>query len=143
ISVSAGAFFPASARIKNNTGDAMVAVDVHYLLPATNPLTVPSRRIVSAGVEAGASGGRHATIIPVTISQVIGVNHPSPVAANAPYYGVGLGAFFINQAGLSAATKIGGFVQGGYNLTGPAFVDVKYQLAKDADGWLVAAGYRF
>jgi hypothetical protein len=142
-SLSVGAFFPSSDKTKDAGGATQLAVDFHYMLPVPNPLNIPTRTMVNLGVEAGAKNGRHSTVIPLTISQVVAPSGGSPVGGGSPYIGVGVGVYVVNTSGLSASSKIGGFAQIGYNLTSMFFIDAKYQFVQDANGAVVSAGLRF
>jgi hypothetical protein len=140
--VSVGAFFPTSDDIKDAGGNTQVAVDFHYTLPVPNPLDIPTRTMINIGVETGAKAGKHSTIIPITISQVVGLGG-SPVGGGTPYVGAGVGVYIVNTSGLKASSKIGGFAQIGYNITSMLFVDAKYQFVEHANGGIVSAGLRF
>ena len=139
--ISAGVFLPQSGSAKDNGGSTQFALDFHYTLPVPNPLSIPLRTMASIGVETGAKGGKHSTIIPLTISELISPEGGSPVSGGSPYFGIGIGAYIMNTS-FNVGTKIGGFGEVGYNLTSMAFINAKYQFVQDANGLVVSAGLR-
>jgi hypothetical protein len=141
--VSLGAFIPSSNDAKDKGGSTQLDINFQYGLPLIGSLGPLSHTVIGVGVETGTKSGGHSTVIPVTISQMFGVNGQSPTAGGSFYYGVGVGAYFLNQSGISVATRIGGQVEGGYNLTSSIFVDAKYQIVDHADGPIISVGARF
>jgi hypothetical protein len=142
--ISVGAYWPNSDEASHAGGSTQIDADLRYHIPVKdNPITIPSRTILEAGVEAGASHGNHNTIIPVTIGEEFGMNQKSPLATNNGYVGAGVGVYFMNQSGLSSAARLGGYVSAGYNFTPSVFGEAKYQWVDHGNGPLVNVGYRF
>lgn len=141
-SIVVGGFFPMDNDAKHAGGAAEINVDFRYGLPVPNLIT-PTRTVISLGVETGAHSGKHSTVIPLTISQIVSLTGGSPFSPGAFYVGAGVGGYVLNQSGLSSATRVGGLVTAGYNFTDAIYLDAKYQFVKHADGATVGVGLRF
>jgi len=142
-SISAGIFAPTSDDAKHGGGKTQFDANFRYTLPVPNPLDVPARTVLDLGVQTGARDGKHSTVVPITVGEVVGLSGKSPNAAGEGYAGVGVGAYIINQSGLSTATRLGGFGELGYNINSSFFVDARYQFVQHANGPLFNVGYRF
>ncbi len=141
--ISAGVFVPSGGDDKDRGGSTQLALNFRYTVPVPNPLVVPSRTVIDLGVQTGARNGGHSTVIPITIGQLVSANGHSPSAPGAIYVGGGIGAFVINQSGISSATRIGGFAELGYNVTDIIFADARYQFVDHANGLGITVGARF
>lgn len=142
-SISVGGFWPNSGEAEDNGGSTQLDADLRYHITAGDPLTVPARTFLDLGVIAGSDHGNHDTIVPVTVGEDFGFNNESPLASGNAYAGGGIGAYFENMSGLSTQTRLGGFVNLGYNVSTSIFVEGKYQWVNNADGTTVNVGYRF
>ncbi len=142
-SLSVGAFFPNSHDAKDRGGSTQISADFRYHVPVPNPLDVPARTVVDLGVQTGAKDGKHSTIIPITIGEVVGTSKQSPLSAGSVYVGAGVGAYILNQSGISTATRLGGYVNAGYNVNASTFIDAKYQFVDHGSGPAVNVGFRF
>lgn len=136
-----GGFFP-SGDAQKRGGSSQLAAELRYAFPVSVPLT-PTRTVISLGAEFGSKHGNHNTIVPVTIAEYVGLNGHSPYSALTPYAGAGVGAYFLNQSGISTKTQIGGFGALGYNLALGFFIEAKYQFVQHGNGALVGVGFRF
>ena len=141
--VSLGLFVPSGGDAKDKGGASQFAANFQYGLPIIGSLGPLSHTVIGLGIQTGSKAGAHSTVIPVTVSQLFGVGGASPTAAGNAYYGVGVGAYFLNQSNISVATRIGAQVQAGYNITSILFADAKYQFVDHADGFIVSVGGRF
>ncbi|MEO7719899.1 MAG: hypothetical protein ABIY70_27150, partial [Capsulimonas sp.] len=108
-SISAGVFIPGSSDASDNGGSTQLSVNFRYTLPVPDPIGVPVRTVLDLGVETGAKGGRHSTVIPLTVGVVAGTGGSSPYVAGSFFYGGGAGVYFINQSGLSSAARLGAY----------------------------------
>lgn len=143
-SLSVGGFWPSSGDAKDSGGSTQIDANLRYHIPVKdNPLTVPARTFLNVGVEAGAKDGNHNTIIPITVGEELGLDNKSPLASGNGYVGAGVGAYIMNQSGLSTATRLGGFVNAGYNFTSQVFAEADYQWVNHGNGALVNVGFRF
>ncbi|BDI29515.1 hypothetical protein CCAX7_15660 [Capsulimonas corticalis] len=142
-SISAGVFIPSSGEAKDKGGATQLSVNFRYTLPVPDPIGVPVRTVLDLGVETGAKSGGHSTVIPLTAGVVAGTGGSSPYAPGSFFYGAGAGAYFINQSSISSATRLGGYVELGYSITGPLYVNAKYQFVDHANGAAVNVGLRF
>ena len=141
--VSVGAYWPKDDDAKRG-GSTQIDGDLRYHVPVKdNPITVPHSTVLSVGVQAGSKGGRHNTIIPITIGEELGLNNKSPLATGNGYVGAGVGAYIINQSGISTAARLGGYVSAGYNFSPAVFGEAKYQFVDHGSGPLLNVGYRF
>ena len=138
--IDAGIFLPTSGAAKTKGGSTQLSLDARFALPSV-PLT-PTRTVLGVGVETGAHDGMHSTVVPVTIAEYVGNGNLSPLKPSVPYFGIGIGPYFENQSGLSVSTKLGGFAAVGYNFS-LVFLEAKYQLVTNADGFTVNLGMRF
>jgi len=142
-SLSVGAYWPSSDDAKRG-GSTQIDADLRYHVPVKdNPITVPHSTVLDIGVQAGSKDGKHNTIIPITIGEELGLNNKSPLATGNGYVGAGVGAYVINQSGISTATRVGGYVDAGYNFTQAVFVEGKYQWVDHGSGPMLNLGYRF
>jgi hypothetical protein len=142
--ISVGAYWPQSDDAKDSGGSTQITADLRYHVPVNaNPLNTPARTVVDVGVDAGAVHGNHDTIVPVTIGEEFGANKQSPMATGNFYVGAGFGAYILNQSGLSTATRLGGYVGAGYNITQSVFAEGKYQFVDHGDGPTLSVGMRF
>jgi hypothetical protein len=141
--VSLGLFIPSGSDAKTKGGASQFQANFTYGLPLIGSLGPLSHTVIGLGIETGSKGGAHSTVIPLTVSQLFGVNGQSPTASGSFYYGVGAGLYFLNQSNISVATRIGAQLQGGYNITSVLFADAKYQFVDHADGFLFSIGGRF
>lgn len=141
-SVVLGAFFPSDGDARQVGGNAQISADFRYGLPVPNPIAA-TRTVISLGVETGAHSGKHSTVIPLTVSQIVSSNGGSPFAPGAFYFGGGAGIYLLNQSGLSTATRFGALLNAGYNFSDALYFDAKYQFVKHADGLTVGVGLRF
>ncbi|MGO8672222.1 MAG: hypothetical protein ACLQVD_12755 [Capsulimonadaceae bacterium] len=151
-SLSIGPFWPSAGEARYRGGASQFSAGFRYYLPASTSASsdssgCPARTVIDTGVEIGAEVGAnhnsHESIIPITIGEEFGFNHQSPLASATAYMGAGIGAYIMNQSGLSAATRFGGFVNVGYNFARPVFVEARYQFVENADGATLNVGYRF
>jgi len=141
--LSVGAYWPSSDDAKRG-GATQIDADLRYHVPVKdNPITVPHSTVLDIGVQAGSKDGKHNTIIPITIGEELGLNNKSPLATGNAYVGAGVGAYVINQSGISTATRLGGYVDVGYNATQAVFVEGKYQWVDHGSGPMLNLGYRF
>ena len=140
--ITAGIYLPNDSNTKDGGGSTQFSGEFRYTLPVPNPLDVPARTVASLGVEFGTSSGKHSTIVPLTVGEVIS-SKGSPVGAGNFFYGAGLGAYFLNRSGFSTATRFGGYGELGYNFTSALFLDAKYQIVQHADGLNLNVGLRF
>ena len=141
-SIVAGVFLPADSAARSAGGSAQVDINFRYGLPVPN-LIAPTRTVLGLGVQAGARGGGHSTIIPFTVSQIFSTNGASPFSTGTVYVGGGLGAYLLNQTGIKTTARFGGQALIGYNVTDAVFLEGKYQFVKDGNGGTLAAGLRF
>ena len=141
-SFSAGVYLPSSGEAKDS-GNTQLNLNYRYTLPVENELDVPARTVLDLGAQIGATHGKHNTIIPVTVGEVIGLNGKSPAATGNAFAGVGVGAYFMNQSGLSSAVRLGGYGELGYNISDSLFVDGRYQFVQHGNGAMINLGYRF
>jgi len=142
-SLSVGAYWPSSDDAKRG-GSTQIDADLRYHVPVKdNPITVPHSTVLDIGIQAGSKNGNHNTIIPITIGEELGLNNKSPLATGNGYVGAGVGAYVLNQSGLSTATRLGGYVDAGYNFTQAVFVEGKYQWVDHGSGPMLNVGYRF
>lgn len=141
-SIIAGVFLPSSGNARDAGGSTQLDVNFRYGLPVPN-LIAPTRTILGLGVETGAHGGGHSTIIPLTVSQIFSTNGLSPFSTGTVYVGAGLGFYILNQSGIKTTTRIGGQGLVGYNVTDAVFLEGKYQFVKDGNGGTLSAGLRF
>jgi hypothetical protein len=143
-SISVGAFWPTSDDAKDAGGSTQFDANLRYHIPVKdNPLTVPARTFLNVGVQAGSKDGNHSTIVPITVGEEIGLDNRSPLAPGNGYLGAGVGAYILNQSGFSTATRLGGFVNAGYNFTSSVFAEADYQFVDHGDGPMVNVGFRF
>ena len=134
VRVKIGAALPTQSEAKDRAGDIIPAAELDLRIP----------KLFSGG-----KGGTYASIgyqdrgglrtIPLTLSRTFAPINPLKAATGNPYFGVGLGAYFLqgdNGIGSSQSkTTFGGFVQAGYQFPNPYFIEAKYQLtASKADG---------
>ena len=132
--VKIGAALPTQSETKDRVGDIIPAAELDLRIP----------RLFSGG-----KGSTYASIgyqdrgglrtIPLTLSRTFSPVNPLKVATGNPYFGLGLGAYFLegdDGVGSSQSkTTFGGFAQVGYQFPNPYFVEAKYQLvASKADG---------
>ena len=141
--ITAGVFAASSGDARDRGGSTQIAAEFRYTLPVPNPFVVPTRTVLSLGVQTGARGGSHSTTIPITVAQLFGEGGRSPNAANTFFGGGGVGVYILNQSSLSTATRLGIFPEVGYNITDRVFVDAKYQFVSHAEGLNILAGLRF
>lgn len=141
-SIVLGGYLPSSGDARHAGGNAQIDVDFRYGLPVPN-LINPLRTVISLGVETGAHDGGHSTVVPLTATEIVSVTGGSPFAPGAFYVGGGIGAYLLNQSGISTATRIGALINAGYNFTDSIFVDAKYQFVTHADGATIGVGLRF
>ncbi len=141
--LSVGLFVPSGSDAKAKGGASQFAANFQYGLPLIGSLGPLSHTVIGLGIQTGSKSGAHSTVIPLTVSQLFGANGQSPTAAGNFYYGIGAGLYFINQSGISVASRIGGQVQFGYNITSGLFADAKYQFVDHADGFIFSVGGRF
>jgi len=132
--IGVGAYVPTSSWAKQG-GDTQVAVDLRYNFPGA-PLT-PTKTVMELSYEGG-NGTGHSTIVPLTIGETFG-NGTIP---GLPYFGLGAGAYYIDQSGSSVTTRLGGYASLGYRFT-LLFAELKYQYADKAEGWLGTVGLSF
>ena len=138
----AGGFVPSGSDAKDKGGFEQIRGRLQYGLPIIGSLGLLSHTVIGLGCNR-VQGGAHSEVIPLTVSQLFGVGGASPTAAGNAYYGVGVGAYFLNQSNISVATRIGAQVQAGYNFTSVVFADAKYQFVDHANGFVVSVGGRF
>ena len=132
--VKIGAVLPTQRETKDRAGDIIPAGEIDLRIP----------KLLSGG-----GGSTYASIgyqdrgglrtIPLTLSRTFSPVNPLKVATGNPYFGVGIGAYFLrgnNGIGASESkTTFGGFAQAGYQFPNPYFIEAKYQLtASKADG---------
>lgn len=141
-SIVAGVFLPNDSAARRAGGSSQVDVSFRYGLPVPN-LIAPTRTVLGLGVQIGARGGGHSTIIPLTVSQVFSTNGASPFSTGTVYVGAGLGLYVLNQSGIKTTARIGGQGLVGYNVTDAVFLEGKYQFVQDGNGGTLAAGLRF
>lgn len=142
-SLQVGGFFPNSSDAKDRGGSTQLNADLRYHLPVPLQSATPSETFFDLGVQTGAKDGKHSTVIPLTVGELVGLSGQSPDAAGAAYAGAGVGVYFLNQSGLSTAARIGGFGELGYNINSRLFVDARYQFVDHADGPSANIGFRF
>ena len=142
-SISAGVFLPSSGDSKDKGGTTQLSVNFRYTLPVPDPIGVPVRTVLDLGVETGAKSGGHSTVIPLTVGVVAGTGGSSPYSAGSFFYGAGAGVYFENQSGFSSASRIGAYAELGYSITGPLYINAKYQFVEHAEGATVNVGLRF
>lgn len=141
-SIVAGVYLPTDSATRRAGGSSQIDVSFRYGLPVPN-LIAPTRTVLSLGVQTGARGGGHSTIIPLTVSQVFSTNGASPFSTGTVYVGAGLGVYLLNQSGIKTTARIGGQGLVGYNVTDAVFLEGKYQFVQDGNGGTLAAGLRF
>ncbi|MGO8672319.1 MAG: hypothetical protein ACLQVD_13265 [Capsulimonadaceae bacterium] len=143
--ISVGGFWPNDTEEAENSGGSnQLDADLRYHIPVPNPLDVPARTVLDVGAEFGSSNGNHSLVVPITIGEDVALmNKRSPLSSNTAYVGAGVGAYILNESGLSEATRVGGYVGLGYNFVAPLFVEAKYQFVDHADGATVNVGIRF
>ena len=132
--VKIGAVLPTQSETKDRAGDIIPAAELDVRIP----------KLFSGG-----KGGTYASIgyqdrgglrtIPLTLSRTFAPINPLKAATGNPYFGLGIGAYFLNgDNGIGASkskTTFGGFAQAGYQFPNPYFIEAKYQLvAGKADG---------
>jgi|SRR3569833_346957 len=141
--LTVGGYWPSDNDAKRG-GTTQLNADLRYHVPVKdNPITVPHSTVLAVGVEAGSKDGNHNTIIPITIGEELGLDNKSPLAINNGYVGVGVGAYVMNQSGISTATRLGGYVSAGYNFTQSVFAEGKYQFVDHGSGPMLNVGFRF
>ncbi len=141
--IAAGLFSSTSRDGSHNGGSSQFAGEFRYTVPVPNPLSVPTRTVITLGVQTGAHNGNHSTVIPLTAIQEVSLNGTSPTAAGSVYAGAGPGLYLLNQSGISSALRLGGQAEIGYNITSAVFVDARYQFVDHASGVNVMGGLRF
>ncbi len=129
-----GALLPSDGTTKDRAGDIIPTAELDLRIPR---------------LFAGGNGGTYVSIgyqdrgglrtIPVTLSRTFAPINPLKAATGNPYFGLGLGAYFLQgDDGVGASeskTTFGGFAQAGYQFPNPYFIEAKYQLtASKADG---------
>ncbi len=134
VRVKIGALLPTQSQTKDRAGDIMPAAELDLRIP----------RLFSGG-----KGGTYASIgyqdrgglrtVPLTLSRTFAPINPLKAATGNPYFGVGLGAYFLQGddgfGSSQSKTTFGGFAQAGYQFPNPYFIEAKYQLvAGKADG---------
>ena len=132
--VKIGAVLPTQSETKDRAGSIIPAAELDLRIP----------KLFSGG-----KGGTYASIgyqdrsglrtIPLTISRTFAPINPLKAATGNPYFGLGIGAYFLNgDNGIGSSqskTTFGGFAQAGYQFPNPYFIEAKYQLvAGKADG---------
>ena len=132
--VKIGALLPTQSDTKDRAGDIIPAAELDLRIP----------RLFSGG-----KGGTYLSVgyqdrgglrtIPVTLSRTFAPINPLKAATGNPYFGLGLGAYFLNGddgfGSSQSKTTLGGFAQAGYQFPNPYFIEAKYQLvAGKADG---------
>ena len=141
--LSLGVFVPSGSDAKDKGGSTQFSANFQYGLPIIGSLGPLSHTVIGLGVQSGSKGGAHSTVVPLTVTQLFGVNNASPTAGGSAYYGLGAGLYFLNQSDISVATRIGAQVQAGYNFTSILFADAKYQFVDHANGFVFSVGGRF
>lgn len=134
VRVKIGALLPTDSNTKDQAGDIIPAAELDLRIPR---------------LFAGGNGGTYASIgyqdrgglrtIPITISRTFAPINPLKAATGNPYFGLGIGAYFLQgDDGIGSSeskTTVGGFAQAGYQFPNPYFIEAKYQLvAQKADG---------
>ena len=142
-SISAGVFIPSSGDASDKGGSTQLSLNFRYTLPVPDPIGVPVRTVIDLGLETGSKSGGHSTVIPLTVGVVAGTGGSSPYTAGSFFYGGGAGVYFENQSGLSSAARLGAYAELGYSITGPLYVNAKYQFVDHAEGATVNVGLRF
>ena len=151
------ALIPASAAHAQGTGILPVRVKIGALLPTQSDTKDRAGDIIPAAeldlripkLFAGGKGGTYLSVgyqdrgglrtIPVTLSRTFAPINPLKAATGNPYFGLGVGAYFLNGdngiGNSESKTTLGGFAQAGYQFPNPYFIEAKYQLtASKADG---------
>ena len=134
VRIKIGALLPTQSQTRDRAGSVIPAAELDLRIP----------KLFSGG-----KGGTYASIgyqdrgglrtIPLTISRTFAPINPLKAATGNPYFGLGIGAYFLNgdngNGSSQSKTTFGGFAQAGYQFPNPYFIEAKYQLvASKADG---------
>ena len=132
--VKIGAALPTQSETKDRAGDIIPAAELDLRIP----------KLFSGGkgstyLSLGYQDRSGLRTIPLTLSRTFSPVNPLKVATGNPYFGLGLGAYFLQgddgNGSSQSKTTFGGFAQVGYQFPNPYFVEAKYQLvASKADG---------
>ena len=150
VTVRGGVYLPFNSALKNASGKTLYGGGLDYNLQQK---VGQSRTELSADYIERSSGGHTIRIFPVTISQF---SIQSGQGGIRPYFGVGAGAYFINQTlpdsfgnnQTTNKTAIGGFLGAGLDLPSNLMIEARYHIiqkvgAYKADGLQLMAGFRF
>ena len=141
-SLEAGVFLPSGGDAKRAGGSSPLDIMFRYGLPVPNPLPI-TRTVIGLGVQTGAKSGKHATVVPITVTQEFSLTGASLNAPGTVYAGLGAGAYIQNLSGVSSAVRIGGQADLGINITSALFLNARYQIVTHSNGLAVTAGLRF
>ena len=143
-SIEVGIFAPSDNKdSKNLGGSTQFSGFFNYTLPIPLQSATPTTTEISLGVEAGNRSGNHYVVVPITATELFGLNGLSPNASGSIYAGAGIGAYVLNGSGSATAGRLGAQIQAGYNITSMIFIDARYQWVEQADGVTADVGLRF
>lgn len=149
--IRGGLYLPFNSRAKSTVGKVWYGGGLDYTIRQTPGL---SRTNISLDYIERNSGGNDIRVIPLTVSQF--TEHGDPGATVRPYYGFGLGVYFVhenvpNSSGLQEnknGTAYGGFLAAGLDLPDNFLVEGRYHIISNvgsvnAGGLQLMAGLRF
>ncbi len=152
--VRGGAYFPFNSRIKNTVGKTWYGGGLDYTYGQKAGL---SRSILSLDYIERSGGGGTVRLIPVTIGQfTVQGGSNSQGSSVKPYFGVGVGAYFVHQTipndvGIietNNVTTIGGYVAAGLDLPSNLLLEARYHIlpkvgSANSSGLQLMGGFRF
>lgn len=150
ITIRVGGYFTNDSTINHTVGSSFLCGGLDYDVKDQVGVT---HTIVSADYISRSSGSNHLDIFPVTIGQMILSTAHNDLQ---PYYGLGLGAYFINQNTNNGAANtssqdyavFGGYAAAGFIYDRYLVVDARYHLVSpshgiNVDGLELTAGVTF
>jgi outer membrane protein W len=148
--IRGGVYFPFNSTVKTNVGKTFYGGGIDYTFQQKANI---SRTNLSVDYIERSSGGNDIRIIPVTFSEFALQSGQSGIR---PYYGIGVGAYFIRQnipdsignRENTNATALGGFLAAGLDLPDNLLIEARYHIIQkegsaNASGLQVTAGIRF
>jgi hypothetical protein len=150
ITIRLGGYFTSNSTVSHTVGSSYLCGGIDYDIKSEVGTT---RTILSADYISRSSGSNHLRIFPITVGQLIMGTTNNGIT---PYYGVGMGGYFVNQDIASATTgngsqdyvAFGGYAAVGFEYNRYLLVDARYHLVTpshgiNVDGLELTAGLRF
>jgi hypothetical protein len=142
IAISLGALLPSDSDTRHRTGSALLLGELRYTLPA--PVAARSRTVLIGTAANSNRAYEGSGIYSGTVGEVFSLRaEQSPLAAQTPYVGAGVGLYGMDLRFVHAFVRVGAYAEAGYNLSSALFVNAQYRVADRGDGASITLGARF